>query len=154
MFDEVQKGVKSVPVEDLKQYCSRFHDLESDMQDADTTNDVMKIVYNGCTLVAYCYFEKIANYFHLLESKESIEYYRSRLDDFCTHALKEHSYAKSFCKDHPEPIVPSSNKIMVTFKLEWEATKKSLKDIRDVLRMVFKGLTDRVEIVVIGLGSS
>ena len=155
MFDELQKDVKlHVQVDDHKQYlCSRFHDLETNVQDADTTNDVMKVVHNECTLAEYSYFEKIADRFGLQEAKKSIEHYRSTLDDFCKHTLEEHSYAKSFCVDHPEPILPSSDKIEVTFKLEWNAQEKSLKDVRDVLRMVFGDLTDRVNIMVIKDGS-
>ena len=155
MFDELQKDVKlHVQVYDLKQYlCSRFPDLETDVQDADTTNDVMKVVCNECTLAEYSYLEKIADRFGLQEAKKSIEHYHSTLDDFCKHTLEEHSYARSFRVDHPEPILPSPNKIEITFKLEWNATKKSLKDIRDVLRMVFGDLTDRVQIVVIKDGS-
>ena len=151
MFDEVHRDVKRVPVDDLKQYlCNMFHELETDVQDADTTNDVMKVVRNECTLVAYCYLEMIANHFCLHRAKESIEQYRSTLDYFCKYTLEEHSYAKSFRVDHPEPIVSSSDKIVVTFKLEWNAKERSLKDIRDVLQMVFRDLTDdRVQIVVV-----
>ena len=151
MFDKIQKAVKlHVQVDDIKQYlCDRFDDLKTDVQNADTTNDVMKVVHNECTLAEYSYLEKIADRFGLQEAKKSIEHYRSTLDDFCKHTLEEHSYAKSFRVDHPEPIIPSSNKIKITFKLEWNATKKSLKDVRDVLRMVFGDLTDRVNIMVI-----
>ena len=151
MFDELQKAVKlHVQVDDIKQYlCDRFDDLKTDVQDADTTNDVMKVVHNDCTLAEYSYLEIIADHFDLQEAKRSIEHYRSRLDDFCKRTLEEHSYARSFRVDHPEPILPSSNKIEVTFKLKWNAKKKSLRDIRDVLRMVFRDLTDRVQIVVI-----
>ena len=155
MFDELCKNVKlHVPVDDLKQYlCDRFRELETDVQNAGTTNDVMKVVHNECTLAEYSYFEKIANHFDLQKVKKSIEHYCSTLDDFCTHTLEEHSYARSFCVDHPEPILPSSNKIEVIFKLEWNAKEKSLKDVRDVLRMVFGYLTDRVNIIVIKDGS-
>ena len=154
MFDELWKNVRYVPVDDLKQYlCSRFRELETGVEDADTTSDVMKVVHNECTLTEYSYFEKIANRFDLQEAKESIKHYRRTLDDFCKHTLEEHSYAKSFRVDHPEPIVPSSTKIEVTFMLEWNAKEKSLKDVRDVLRMAFGDLTDRVKIMVIKDGS-
>ena len=152
MFDKLQKDVKlHVPVDDLKQYVRLFRELETDA--AVTTDDIMKVVHNECTLAECSYLEKIADRFDLQEAKKSIERYHSRLDDFCTRTLEEHSYAKSFCLDHPEPIVPSSNKIEITFKLEWNAKEKSLKDVRDVLRKVFRDLTDRVQIVVIKDGS-
>ena len=155
MFDELRKAVKlHVQVDDIKQYlCDRFDDLKTDVQDADTTNDVMEVVRNECTLAEYSYLEKIADRFGLEKAKKSIEHYRSKLDDFCKHTLEEHSYARSFRVDHPEPILPSSNKVEVTFKVEWNAQKKSLRDIRDILRMAFGDLTDRVQIVVIKGGS-
>ena len=151
MFDEVHKDVKRVPVDDLKKYVRRFRELETDA--AVTTDDIMKVVHNECTLAECSYLEKIADHFDLQEAKKSIEHYRSTLNDFCKHTLEEHSYAKSFLVDHPDPILPSSNKIEITFKLEWNAKEKSLKDVRDLLRMVFGDLTDRVQIVVIQGGS-
>ena len=156
MFDKLRDNVKSshVPVDDLKHYlCDRFRELKTDVQDAGTKNDVMEVVRNECTLAEYSYLEVIADKFDLQEAKESIKHYRSTLDDFCKHTLEEHSYAKSFHVDHPEPIIPSSNQIEVTFKLEWNAMEKSLRDVRDVLRMAFGPLTDRVKIMVIKDGS-
>ena len=155
MFDKLQKDVEvHVQVDKLKQYLyRRFDDLQTDIQDAVTTDDIMKVVHNECTLTEYSYLEKIADHFDLEEAKKSIEHYRSTLDNFCKHTLETHSYAKSFCVDHPEPIVPSSNKIEITFKLEWNAKEKSLKDVRNVLRMTFRDLTDRVQIIVIKDGS-
>ena len=151
MFDEVRKDVElHVRVDKLKQYlCDRFRELETDVQVAVTRGDVMKVVRNECTLAEYSYLKQIAKHFDLQEAKTSIEHYHSKLEDFCTHTLEEHSYAKSFCVDHPEPIRPSLNKIEITFKLEWNAKEKTLKDVRDVLRKVFRDLTDRVQIVVI-----
>ena len=155
MYDKLLENVNlHVPVDDLKQYlCSKFCELETDVQDCVTTNAVMKVVHNECTLVGYSYFDKIAKRFNLQEANKSIMYYRRTLDYFCKHTLEEHSYAKSFHVDHPEPIVPSSSEIEVTFKLEWNAKEKSLKDVRDVLRKAFVYLTDRVKIIVIKDGS-
>ena len=155
MFDELQKDVKSyVQVDVLKQYLyRRFRELETGVKVAVTTDDVMEVVHNECTLAEYSYLEKIADRFDLQDAKRLIEHYHSKLDDFCTHTLEKHSYARSFRVDHPEPILPSSNKVEVTFKLEWNARRKSLRDIRDVLRMAFGDLTDRVQIVVIKGGS-
>lgn len=155
MFDEVWKDVElHVQVGKLKQYlCDRFRELETDVQVAVTTGDVMKVVRNECTLADYSYLKQIAKHFGLQEAKKSIEHYHNKLDDFCSHTLEKHSYAKSFCVDHPEPIFPSLNKIEVTFKLEWKAKEKTLKDVRDVLRKAFGDLIDRVQIVVIKDGS-
>ena len=155
MFDEVRKDVElHVQVGKLKQYlCDRFRELETDVQHAVTMGDVMKVVRNECILAEYSYLKQIAKHFDLQEAKKSIEHYHIKLDDFCTHTLEEHSYAKSFCVDHPVPIFPSLNKTEVTFKLEWKAKEKTLKDVRDVLRKAFRDLTDRVQIVVIKDGS-
>ena len=56
---------------------------------------------------------------------------------------------QSFCKDRSKPI-PSSNK--VTFKIEWDAAKTTMNDIRGILRMAFGHLADCDEILVIQEG--
>ena len=152
MFDSVCETVKSqVPVDDLKRYlCRTFCEFQILLQDAVTTDDVMEAVRNESSLTDFAYFEEIANHFNLQQVKRRIKNYRSILDTFCKHTLNNHSYIKSFREDYPRYIL-SSDKII--FQLEWKAKDKTLKDIRDVLRMTFKHLADRVQIVVIEDGS-
>ena len=152
MFDSMCETVRSqVPVNNLKQHLSQFFsEFEILLQDAVTTDDVMKAVRNESSLTDFAYFEEIADHFNLQQVKRNIRDYHSTLNSFCQHTLDNHSYVRSFREDYPRYIL-SSDKI--TFKLEWKAKDKTLKDIRDVLRMTFKHLADRVQIVVIGDGS-
>ena len=152
MFDSMCETVRSqVPVNNLKQHLSQFFsEFEILLQDAVTTDDVMKAVRNESSLTDFAYFEEIADHFNLQQVKRNIRDYHSTLNSFCQHTLNNHSYVRSFREDYPRYIL-SSDKI--TFKLEWKAKDKTLKDIRDVLRMTFKHLADRVQIVVIGDGS-
>ena len=152
MFDSMCETVGSqVPVDGLKRYlCRSFSEFEILLQDAVTTNDVMKAVRNESSLTDFAFFEEIADYFNLHQMKQAIRTYHSILDSFCQHTLDNHSYVRSFREDYPRYIL-SSDKII--FQLEWKAKDKTLKDIRNVLRMTFKHLADRVQIVVIGDGS-
>ena len=152
MFDNVCETVKSqVPVDDLKRYlCRTFSEFQIPFQDAVTTDDVMEAVRNESSLTDFAYFEAIANHFNLQQVKRSIRTYHSILDSFCQQTLNNHSYVRSFREDYPRYIL-STDKI--TFKLQWKAKEKTLKDIRDVLQMSFQHLADRVQIVVIGDGS-
>ena len=152
MFDSVCETVKSqVPVDDLKRYlCRTFSEFEIPLQDAVTTDYVMKTVRNESSLTDFAFFEEIADYFNLHRMKRAIRDYHSILDSFCQHTLDNHSYVRSFREDYPRYIL-STDKI--TFKLQWNAKEKTLKDIRDVLQMSFQHLADRVQIVVIGDGS-
>ena len=152
MFDSMCETVRSqVPVHNLKRHLSQsFSEFEILLQDAVTTDDVMKAVRNESSLTDFAYFEEIADHFNLQQVKCSIRDYHSILDSFCEHTLNNHSYVRSFREDYPRYIL-SSGKIV--FQLEWKAKDKTLKDIRDVLRMTFKHLADRVQIVVIKDGS-
>ena len=152
MFDSMCETVRSqVPVNNLQRYLSQsFSEFEIPLQDAVTTDDVMKAVRNESSLTDFAYFEEIADHFNLQQVKRSIRNYDSILDSFCQHTLDNHSYVRSFREDYPRYIL-SSDKI--TFKLQWKAKEKTLKDIRDVLQMSFQHLADRVQIVVIGDGS-
>ena len=54
-----------------------MHELETDVQNTGTVND-MKIVHNECTIIVeYSYLERIVDRFDLQEAKKSIELYRS-----------------------------------------------------------------------------
>ena len=152
MFDSMCETVKSqVPVDDLKQYlCRTFSEYRILLQDAVTTDDVMEAVRNESSLTDFAYFEEIADHFNLQQVKRNISSYHSILDSFCQQTLNNHSYVRSFREDYPRYIL-SSGKII--FQLEWKAKDKTLKDIRDVLRMTFKHFADRVQIVVIEDGS-
>ena len=152
MFDSMCETVRSqVPVDDLKRYlCRTFSEFRIPLQDAATTDDVMEAVRNESSLTDFAYFEEISNHFNLQQVKRSTRDYHGILDSFCEDTLNNHSYVKSFREDYPRCIL-SSDKII--FQLEWKAKDNTLKDIRDVLRMTFKHLADRVQIVVIKDGS-
>ena len=152
MFDSICETVRSkVPVNNLKRHLTQsFSEFEIILQDAVTTDDVMKAVRNESSLTDFAYFEEIADHFNLQQVERSIRNYRSILDSFCQHTLNNHSYVRSFREDYPRYIL-STDKI--TIKLQWKAKEKTLKDIRDVLQMSFQHLADRVEIVVIKDGS-
>ena len=141
----------SVPVTALKDYLTKhFPDLEFPLQEVITIDNVIETVRKESSLTDLAYVKVISKHFELQEMKHKTDKYRRMLDSFCRHTLDKHSYVKSFRVDTSRYIL-SSDKIV--FKLEWKAKEKTLKDIRDVLRMSFGDLTDRVQIVVIEDGS-
>ena len=140
-----------VPVDDLKRYLSEnFDEFTIPLQEAsNTTDDVMKVVRNQSSLTDLAYFHRIKDNFSLQVTQEIDKYYDT-LDSFCQHTLDNHSYVRSFREDYPRYILTSDK---IVFHLEWKANQKTLKNVRDVLRMSFKPLADRVQIVVIEDGS-
>ena len=120
MFDSMCETVRSkVPVDDLKRHLTQsFSEFEILLQDAVTTDDVMKAVRNESSLTDFAYFEEIADHFNLQQVKRSISSYHSILDSFCENTLNNHSYVRSFREDYPRYIL-STDKII--FQLEWKA---------------------------------
>ena len=151
LFHSFSKAANSqVPVDNLKDYlCETFPEFKILLQEASTTDDVMKAVRNQSSLTDVAYFDRINDRFNLQVTQE-IDRYCDTLDSFCQHTLDNHTYVRSFREDYPRYIL-SSDKIV--FQLQWKANEKTLKDIRDVLRMSFGHLADRVQIVVIEDGS-
>ena len=147
LFRSISKAVKSqVPVDNLKEYlCETFPDFKIPLQEASTTDDVMKVVRNQSSLTDVAYFDRINDHFNL-QMTQDIDRYCDTLDSFCQHTFDNHAYVRSFREDYPRYIL-SSDKIV--FQLQWKANEKTLKDIRDVLLMSFGHLADRVQIVVI-----
>ena len=141
----------SVPVTALKDYLSKnFPDLVNPLQEVITIDNVIETVRNQSSLTDLAYVKVISKHFELQEMKQKTDEYRSMLDSFCRHTLDKHSYVRSFRVDTSRYIL-SSDKIV--FKLEWKADQKTLTDVRDVLRMSFGDLTDRVQLEVIKDGS-
>ena len=152
MLDCVQKKVKDiVSVDELKQHLCNFDELESDLEHANTIDEVMIAVRGQSTLTDYAYINEIACHFGIDEAKSKIGCYEEILYNFCQHTIKSHTYMQSFC-EHQSKRISSSNKINVTFKLEWDATKTTMIDIHGVLRMAFGCLADCVEILVVREG--
>ena len=140
-----------VPTADLKKYlCRTFPELVIPLEDAITTDDVMEVIRNKSSLTDVGYFKVIANKFDLKEMKQEVEEYRKTLDSFCQHTLHNHSYIRSFREDYSQYILTSDE---IVFQLQWNSIEKTMKDIRDVLQMCFGQLADRVQIVVIEVGS-
>ena len=152
MFYAVSKEVKlHVSVDTLKRYLYQtFAELEDILQDADTIDQVMKALRSECSLTDCSYFEDIASQFNLKNAAKRISDYHKKLDSFCQHTLADHLYVKSFREDYPKNISTSNR---ITFRLQWNAQEKTLKDIRNVLYKAFGYLSVRVEIVVIQDGS-
>ena len=148
MFVSILEMVKThVSVNNLKQYlCQTFPEFEESFQDGDTVDDVMTAVRNECSLADCSYFEGIAQKFNLKKCQQTINNYHSILRTFCHHTLNEHSYFKSVLEDFSRNIV-SSDKIV--FKLMWNASPSTIKDIRDVLQMRLVNLAVRVQIIVL-----
>ena len=135
----------------LKKYlCRTFPELVIPLQDASTTDDVMEVIRNKSSLTDVGYFKVIANKFDLKVMKQEVEEYRKRLNSFCQHTLHNHSYIRSFREDYSQYILTSDK---IEFQLQWNSVEKTMKDIRDVLQMCFGQLADRVQIVVIEVGS-
>lgn len=148
MFEEICSNVQSqhVPVEVLKRYLYRFPELENIPDSADTIDSVMTYARKKCSLADCSYLERIAHHFDLQKAKASIGNYHKTLETFCQHTLENHSYVKSFVEGCPRCI---SSLNQITFKLEWNAKKRTLKDIHDVLRKCFGNKAAHVKIVVI-----
>ena len=148
MFEEIRSNVQSqrITVEVLKQYLYRFPELENIPDSADTIESVMTYARKKCSLTDCSYLERIACHFDLQKAKDSISNYRKTLETFCQHTLENHSYVKSFVESCPQCI---SSLNQITFKLEWNAKKRTLIDIHNVLRKCFGDKAAHVKIVVI-----
>ena len=146
MFEFVQEKVQHESVDKLKRSLCRFGELRSRLQDAHTLVEVMNAVRSESTLTDFAYIDRIAHYLGDKKAKSKVGRYKKSLKHFCKKISKSHTYMQSFREDRSKPT-PSSNK--VTFKLEWDAAKTTMNDIRGILRMAFGRLADCVEILVV-----
>ena len=149
MFYAVCKKVElHVSVVTLKQYLYQtFAELENILQDADIIDQVMKLsaVSAHSQIVPILRILLASSICKMLLREfltTTILFVGTLLPTTC---MSNHSVRTT------QKNISTTNKI--TFRLQWKAQEKTLKDIRNVLYKAFGYLSVRVEIVVIQDGS-
>ena len=139
-----------VSLKKLKQLLSTYSDLKGPLKSARSFNSVMCIVREHSSIINCSLLKHIAEYFNLPEVTQELDEYKEQVDEFCQYTIREHSYLKQFVGEHQKHYLSSQ---IITLKLEWNPDKKTLADIRSLIRKTFHSLSDQIHVDVISEGS-
>ena len=153
LFDEVAEileNEESITPERLKRFVSRIPEMNHSLDNAHTISDIIDIIQEHSSLISCTYLKGVARRFNISAVTEKIEEYYQFVSKFCQYELTHHIYMKPFFTAKSTNFTPSTT---ITFKLQWHPFKKTLGDIKSLLRQAFHKQSIYVHIVVISGGS-
>ena len=141
-----------LPADKLKRSLQDYNPhLKSLLIDTNSTDDVLDIVREKCSLIDINCLEVIVDCFNLLEAKKHIEDYKSKLNEFCDNISARLALKETFeVVTTPFPLKCET----IEFLLAWEfkdnqALKDALTDVDDILTVSFERLAKYVKVNVI-----
>ena len=140
----------SVSLKKLKQLLSTYADLKGPLKSARSFNSAMCIILEHSSIINCSSLRLVAEHFNLPEVTQALDVYKDQVDEFCQKTIREHSYFRQFVGRKRKHFLSTQT---ITLKLEWNPDKKTLADIRSLLRKAFKGLSPLIHVDVIGEGS-
>lgn len=145
-------NIAQLPADKLKHSLQDYNPhIKSQLIDASSTDDILDIVREKCSLIDITCLEIIVNYFNLLEAKEHIESYKSELNEFCNKISAHLALKETFrVVTTPSPLKCET----IEFLLAWEfkdnqALEDALRNIKDILTVSFEKLAKIVQVIEI-----
>jgi hypothetical protein len=154
MFNKIRNLINSKTSlsNDLRSFLNDCYAyLSPQLTHAITTNEMLDIVRNKCTLIDISHVKAIIDHFEIQEAENFINSYEKFINEFCTNVtLRLHlneSFQVSRC---PSPLDCEK----ITFVLDWDADLSTLEDIKEIISKAFDTLARNVQIILIKEGSS
>ena len=152
MFSKVRALINTVSFDELKSFIEDCHPyLSPQLAHVNTTNDILHIIRNKCTLVDITNLEAIVDRFNIEDAKAHITLYKDYIENFCK------SVSVRLCLDQTFQIPRSPSPLeceKVVFVLDWDPDQHTMEDIKDLISKGFDALSRRVQVVLIKEGSS
>ena len=122
-----------------------FPELNDDLSNADSIEDIMNVVVKNCRVNDISIIKTIVLRFDITQAEDLISKYEDKLKTLST-------TLKDFLSQNQPQHLNDSNTIQ--FTLGWEPEEHSLDDIRNLLEEAFKELNKRIIVQTIHRGNS
>ena len=146
----IEAGVPSL--KELKRYLRRcFEELEPQLANAESFDDVIDVVQHSCTIINVCCLEAIVNRYKITEAKQHIIDFKTAVDKFCQ------KIKAGICIDQTFAIDPTSHHLIcetIEFVVEWKINERTLSHIEGLLSKAFKHMAKSVQVRAIKKGNS
>ena len=146
----IEAGIPSL--KELKRYLRRcFEELEPQLVNAESFDDVIDVVQHSCTIINVCCLEAIVNHYKITEAKQHIIDFKTAVDEFCKKIKAD------ICIDQTFAIDSTSHHLIcetIEFVVEWKINERTLSHIEGLLSKAFKDMAKSVQVRAIKKGNS
>ena len=127
-------------LEHLKLYLTTVHpELQPQLSTAESFNDVQIIIRNSCSITNIVLLENIVNQYSVTEAHQLISKYNAGIEEFCTKQVHNITLKKL-----PSPLLTCDS---IKFIVNWEVSKCTLNNIKDLLQRAFRNSFKKVEVI-------
>ena len=146
----IEAGIPSL--KELKTYLRRcFEELEPQLVNAETFDDVIDVVQHSCTIINVCCLEAIVNHYKITEAKQHIIDFKSAVDEFCKKIKADICIDQTFAIDSTSHHLTCET---IEFVVEWKINERTLSHIKGLLSKAFKDMAKSVQVRAIKEGNS
>ena len=136
----IESGIPSL--KDLKMYLRRcFEELEPQLANAESFDDVIDVVQHSCTIINICCLEAIVNHYKINEAKQRITDFKTAVDEFCKKVKAD------VCIDQAFAIDSTSHHLIcetIDFVVDWKINECTISHIEGLLSKTFKDMAKSV----------
>ena len=115
-------------------------ELRPQLSLAKSFDDVLGIIRDNCSITNIVLVEIIINQYSVTEAHQLISEYNAGIEEFCTKQVHNITLKKL-----PSPLLTCDS---IKFIINWEVSKYTLNNIKDVLKRAFRNFNsmERVEV--------
>ena len=140
----IEKGIPSL--QKLKDYLGTLYQgLISQLNEAESFDDVMKIVREKCTIISVVCLQRVVKKFNITEAKQHIEDFKTTVGAFCNKVRLNVCDRRSFQNSSSSLLKCDT----IEFVLKWDPDKYSLSHIERLLEKAFEHLAEDVLVNVV-----
>ena len=140
----IEKGIPSL--QKLKDYLGTLYQgLISQLNEAKSFDDVMKIVREKCTIINVVCLQRVVKKFNIADAKQHIENFETTVDAFCNKVRLNVCDRRSF-RNSSSSLLKCDT---IEFVLKWDPDKYSLSHIERLLEKAFEDLAEDVLVNVV-----
>ena len=127
-----------------------WDELEPQIANASTVEEVLNVVQSHCTIVNVSYVKLIAEFFKVDEVVTEIETFSQEVNNRCEGLLLKYCMNESFRDGYLHQLKCNT----IEFFLSWDPSEKELKDISSILWKAFDKYASNIKISNIREGNS
>ena len=127
-------------VEHLISFIKMFRpELQPQLSLAKSFDDVAEIIRDNCSITNIVLVEKIVNQYSVTEAHQLISKYNVGIEEFCTKQVHNITLKKL-----PSPLLTCDS---IKFIVNWEVSKRTLNNIKDLLQRAFRDSFKKIEVI-------
>lgn len=141
---------ESVTLNKLKRLLFKFPEIKTSLDSTSTISDAVILIQEHSSITCCSYLKRVATLLNIPAAVDKIDSYYKCMEEFCRKKLTRHIYMKPFIIGKSVTFTPYTT---ITFKLQWNPKKRTLSDVKSIIRVAFHDHSTDVHIVMVREGT-